>query len=344
MKIIQLLNWKLESIEKELDTIKKQGFDAVQINPMQPFKSQEVFKWWLSYQPLGFRVGNVFGTKEDLKKLCQKAKEKDIKIIVDVVLNHTANKSNNEPCIPHETVDPILRNNKKFWKESCLVQDYSNRKDAVTHCIGLPGLDLNNIELQKIIFNYLDELVDCGVSGFRFDAAKHIGLPNDGVSFFEYVRIYLELHGLYGYGEILGGTKEWNDEMSKYIYVHMPAGNQITYADLAVVFGESHDTYLNDKNNTRNLDNNLLICTYNFLRLYYQNTLVYVRPLDENGPYCKNIDNLTFDEVLKLNEKDYFTDLYFNNDNIRKINNNILTINDMLNLRNIENKVKIKRK
>lgn len=34
MKVIQLLNWKLESIEKELENIKEQGFDAIQINPM----------------------------------------------------------------------------------------------------------------------------------------------------------------------------------------------------------------------------------------------------------------------------------------------------------------------
>lgn len=66
MKVIQLLNWKLESIEKELETIKKQGFDGVQINPIQPFKEEKEFKWWSSYQPLGFKIGNMFGTKEDL--------------------------------------------------------------------------------------------------------------------------------------------------------------------------------------------------------------------------------------------------------------------------------------
>ena len=56
MKVIQLLNWKLESIEKELENIKEQGFDAIQINPMQPFKEEKTFHWWSSYQPLGFRV------------------------------------------------------------------------------------------------------------------------------------------------------------------------------------------------------------------------------------------------------------------------------------------------
>ena len=38
MKVLHLLNWKLGTIEEELDNIGKQGFDAIQINPMQPFK------------------------------------------------------------------------------------------------------------------------------------------------------------------------------------------------------------------------------------------------------------------------------------------------------------------
>ena len=44
---------------------------------------------------------------------------------------------------------------------------------------------LSSLVLQNIIFEYLKELRDCGVKGLRFDAAKHIGLPNDGVDFFK---------------------------------------------------------------------------------------------------------------------------------------------------------------
>ena len=35
MRIIHLLNWNLHEIVNELDNIKKQGFDTIQINPMQ---------------------------------------------------------------------------------------------------------------------------------------------------------------------------------------------------------------------------------------------------------------------------------------------------------------------
>ena len=108
MKIIHLLNWKLGTIEEELDNIKKQGFSAIQVNPMQPFKEEKEFKWWSSYQPLGFRVGNMFGSMDDLKSLCSKARDYDIDIIVDVVLNHTANVDGKNPLVPHRLVDSEL--------------------------------------------------------------------------------------------------------------------------------------------------------------------------------------------------------------------------------------------
>lgn len=321
MKIIQLLNWKLESIEKELENIKKQGFDAIQINPMQPFKEEKEFKWWSTYQPLGFRIGNMYGNKANLTRLCNKAKEYNLDIIVDVVLNHTANKSAEEPCKPHDSVDKILRDNKNFWKTDQMITDWGNRQEEVTYCIGLPGLDLRNQDLQALIFAYLEELKNCGVSGFRFDAAKHIGLPSDGVDFFKKVKIYLSLNGLYGYGEFLGGDIDWRNEMSDYIGVHMPQGSTIDNMKKAYMFNESHDTYLNgDVNPLRNLSNNELIFMYRRLINDYDNTLVYTRPLNENNPYCKNKNNLSIDDVYKLDENDYFNRLYLDDPEIKEIN------------------------
>ena len=36
MRVLHLFNWRLEDVEKELGKISEQGFDAVQINPIQP--------------------------------------------------------------------------------------------------------------------------------------------------------------------------------------------------------------------------------------------------------------------------------------------------------------------
>ena len=90
---------------------------------MQPFKEEKEFKWWSSYQPLGFSIGNMFDTKADLKRLCAKAKKYNLDIIVDVVLNHTANKSGEECLTPHPRVDKNLLGNDIFWKQRNLIRN-----------------------------------------------------------------------------------------------------------------------------------------------------------------------------------------------------------------------------
>lgn len=324
MKIIHLLNWKLGTIEEELENIKKQGFNAIQVNPMQPFKEEKEFKWWSSYQPLGFRVGNMFGSMDDLKSLCSKAREYDVDIIVDVVLNHTANAGGNNPLVPHSSVDSELLLANEFWKERIMLKNGDDREDAVKHLIGLPGLNLSNPELQKIVFRYLRELKECGVKGLRFDAAKHIGLPNDGVDFFKKARKFMLINGMYGYGEFLGGTKEWRDEMAELLFVLSPEGTTLTDINKLVTFFESHDTFLNfnDKNynQTRSLGSVDLANNYRKIREMYNNTVVYVRPKNINNSYVFNKDGLTCDQVFKLDEREHFDRTYFESPVICDIN------------------------
>ena len=307
MRILQLLNWKLKSIEFILPLIKKQGFDAIQLNPMQPYKEEKDFYWWSSYQPLGFRIGNIFGTKEDLISLCKKASEYGIKIYVDVISNHMANLSGEEPYTPHYTVDKCLTENKTFWKPKVgLTTD--NRHDCVRHCIGLPGFELSNPELQKYVLNYLNELKECGVSGYRFDAAKHIGLPNDGVDFFKHVKEFTSKNNLYTYGEILGGTKEWRDEMSEYLDVLTEQYNEISNEDKRVTFVESHDTYLNSPNGSMKKSTSQINHEYQELTKNMKNTIYYARAL--KYPY-QPFKNKTSDTNIKdLNELEFF-DLSF---------------------------------
>ena len=70
MRILHLLNWRLKDVLKVLDKVKEQGFQAIQINPLQPLKEDGFDNWWLSYQPCGFSIGNQYGSKDDLKYSC----------------------------------------------------------------------------------------------------------------------------------------------------------------------------------------------------------------------------------------------------------------------------------
>ena len=317
MKIVHLLNWDLKSIEKILPYIKNQGFNAIQINPMQPFKEEKEFFWWSSYQPLDFKIGNRFGNKEDLKSLCNKANALGIDIIVDVVANHTANKSGDNELTPHPDVAKELLNNPTFWKDKIRLKDGENRYEAVNYLIGLPGLDLKNLKLMKIILDYLKELKDCGVKGFRFDAAKHIGLPRDGVIFFKKVKEYVEKECLFAYGEFLSGNLDWQEEFAKYIRVLTPYQSKLEDLRDEVTFIESHDSYLNDwSDSTRIIKSNELINLHGLLNDNYINTLYYVRPIYKPfDPKGKTIIKSNLETI------DHFETYFLEDKRFKEINN-----------------------
>lgn len=179
MRILHLLQMNMNEISKIIPDIKSQGFDAVQISPVQPLKEDRDGEWYMLFQPIGFRIGNYYGSKEDLVNLCKIANENDIRIIVDVVCNHMANLDQNHELTPHPNVDNCLKENPDFWKEQKPIQNWENRDEVIHYCMNLPGLNLANKQLQEIILNFLIELAECGVGGFRFDAAKQIALPNE---------------------------------------------------------------------------------------------------------------------------------------------------------------------
>lgn len=286
MRILHMLSWKLKDIIPELEVAANQGFDAIQINVMQPSKEDGQTEWWMSYQPIGFEIGNYYGNKDDLKELCYHAKQYKIKIIVDVICNHMGAKNDN-PLLPHDRVLAKLKNNPKYWKERKNIANPQNRYEVINYCINLPGLETSNLDIQDMIIKYLKDLLDCGVSGFRFDAAKHIALPSEGCNFWPQVvsaiEDYQQNNDLFIYGEVIFENDNCIiDEYCKYIKVLTSyGGNDI---NKMVYFYESHDTYLSndiiESECTRNLTSLECVEKYAELNQKYPNTIFFIRPLD----------------------------------------------------------------
>ena len=115
MRVLHLLSWKLDNIIPILDDIKNSGFEAIQINPIQPLKDEFSNSWWMSYQPIDFTIGNRYGSKKDLINLCNKASEKEIIVIADVVCNHMAGRDDGS-LLPHNKVANYLKNTPKYCK------------------------------------------------------------------------------------------------------------------------------------------------------------------------------------------------------------------------------------
>lgn len=280
MRIIQFFNWRLVDIIPLLKEIKDQGFDAIQLNPIQPLKEDGLKEWWMSYQPVDFKIGNYFGTKDELVLLCQEANKLDLRVFEDVVINHMG-ASVNDQYTPHPRVNEKLRNNPLYWKNKKSITNWHDRNDVIHNCIDLPGLNVYNQDVEDMIVSFLNELIDCGISGFRFDAAKSIGLPSEGYRFWPNIIYRLKTYGLFLYGEIIfEEDRKILDEYSEYMNV---LGNyDCSNPDKMVKYVESHDTFLSDSNlgYTKNIPSSNILKAYCSLTDQYDNTLFYVRPWD----------------------------------------------------------------
>lgn len=275
-RIIQMFNWKLRDITNVVEDIKVQGFNTILISPIQGLK-QPLSDWWLLYQPTNYKIGNDLGTKEDLVNLCNVASAYGVRIMVDVVLHHVANREGNDLS---DKVDNEIKNlDNLFYEDSFKLTDNYNDHYIATHYSlgGLPALNLNNTHLRKLQFDFLKELVNCGVSCFRFDALKH--LSDDNNYFEEMMEEVGEEYIKNSIGEIIENPPRKIIELYKK-YMNIACG----YTDdrkenKEVIWSYSHDDEFSFKNIAP--DNNSLINSYRYLNDNYKaDLLFYVRPFN----------------------------------------------------------------
>ena len=270
MKILHLFQWRINDIIPELKTIKDQGFDAIQISPIQGTKDSGM-EWWKLYQPINLKIGNEqIGSKKDLINLIQEARKYNLKIIVDIVLRHVA-EDEIYPLKPHRNVDPELL---PYLAEPIEAVNIDNdRWQCTRRCTGIPMLDYDNVKLRKLYRRFLDELVFIGVDGFRLDQLKHYALPEEGGK-------ALELFSRYNmYGEAINCSKELLNKYSKYMKV-LTEGRPSDITKLVAKF-ETHDDYL-ELGLTKRMTDEMRLTEWDILvnQLQGCDCLYYARPFE----------------------------------------------------------------
>ncbi len=189
-QILQCWNWSYNGIKNNMAKIAEQGFSAIQTSPIQTIKEttqnrQMSGSWWVYYQPSNFSIEtngqNACGTKAEFEAMCDEAHKYGIKVIVDAVLNHLANKGNNTIS---DTIPSDIRDDRSCWHDVSINSWYATRHDITQYCMGgLPDLNTSNAKIQNYAISFLKEAIDAGADGFRFDGAKHIETPvDDGFS------------------------------------------------------------------------------------------------------------------------------------------------------------------
>jgi alpha-amylase len=188
--IFHAFNQQLIDIQGFVCTLAEQGYSHVQISPVQ--KSNPGGEWWKRYQPVDYSVIEGLGSATDLKQLIQKAHGCNVKVIADVVFNHMANLGGGEdfenlsefPGLSAQDFNTVAS---KPGQRPCEINYQDDKRDSEVKCWlgGLPDLKFTD-NVKRIQKAHLKQLLDLGVDGFRFDAAKHI-LPDVVKEYIDYI-------------------------------------------------------------------------------------------------------------------------------------------------------------
>lgn len=273
--ILHAFQWELRRIIDNLDNISKSGYNAVQISPIAPTKDENNSEFWMLYQPIDFIVGNKqIGSREDLVELCEKASSYGIEIIADIVLRHLAGSDDGSLNI-HERANYDIASNPDYWLDRFESEDMECRHNIINGCFGLPAINYYNHDIQDIYINYLDDLIDCGVSSFRIDMGKHFSLPEENCDF--WTRVIGKYNDRFNYAENLNCPTELQDKYSE--YVGILGSEPCSDNDKFVAHFETHDTF-HTFNSTKGMTDEERISSWKWLLNTNKNALWFSRPFD----------------------------------------------------------------
>ena len=134
-----------------------------------------------------FDLAPEFGTMEDLDELIEKANAKGIKIILDLVINHTSDEHkwfeeaiSNPQSKYHDYY--IFKEGKEVpnnWRSvfgGSVWEKVQGRDEYYFHAFGKKQPDLNweNEEVRKTLYDMVNYWLEKGIAGFRIDAITFI--------------------------------------------------------------------------------------------------------------------------------------------------------------------------
>lgn len=171
----------IQGIIAKLDYLKDLGVDAIWITPCYP-SPQVDFGYDISdYE----NIAPEYGTLADFDQLIKEAKERNIKIIMDLVMNHTSDK--HKWFIESRSSNENPKRDWYIWRDGKAGGPPNNWQSIFGHSAWTPDSltkqyyyhffypeqpDLNwrNPEVKKAMFDMVRFWLDRGVAGFRLDA------------------------------------------------------------------------------------------------------------------------------------------------------------------------------
>lgn len=183
----------LKGIISKLDYIKSIGVDAIWLSPLYPSPNADYGYDIADY----YNISPDYGTLDDFKEFLNEAHKRDLKVIMDLVVNHT---SDQHEWFKKGIEDPTSKyhdyyiwrkgkNGKKpnNWKSTFQgdAWEYNEKNDEYyLHVFAKeqPDLNMDNPEVREEVKKIMRFWLEMGVDGFREDVitfiSKKEGLPN----------------------------------------------------------------------------------------------------------------------------------------------------------------------
>ncbi|BBF43962.1 alpha-amylase [Lachnospiraceae bacterium KM106-2] len=195
----------INGLISKLDYISDLGCNGIWLMPIMPSDSYHKYDVNDYYS-----VDPSYGTKKDFKKLVAECNKRGIKLIIDMVFNHTSNKQ--EWFVKATDYLKQLPAGKKPDEKECKYIKYYNfakdMQDKSTYyqvkgtdwyyqgvfAENMPDLNLDDQNVKKEIQKVADYWLDLGIGGFRLDASKEYfsGNPEKNIEVLKWFSRYVQ--------------------------------------------------------------------------------------------------------------------------------------------------------
>lgn len=155
-----------KGITDKLDYIQDMGFTAIWLTPVFDNETKGYHGYWINDF---YNTEEHFGTMEEFKNLVKEAHKRDMKVILDFVVNHVGP---NHPWADDEQ--------KKDWfHEKQPILNWDNQQEVENNWLyDLPDFNQENPETRKYLLDTAKWWIkETDVDGYRLDTVKHV--PKD---------------------------------------------------------------------------------------------------------------------------------------------------------------------
>jgi maltose alpha-D-glucosyltransferase/alpha-amylase len=227
-------NGDIRGLEQKLDYLKALGIDCLWLNPIYPSPLKDD-----GYDISDYCAINPdYGTLEDFKHLLEAAHKRDLRVIIDLVLNHTSDQhpwfqaaraDRNSPYRDYYVWSDtdrkysdariiFLDTEKSNWTWDALAGQYYWHRFYASQ----PDLNFDNPAVRTEMINVMKFWLDLGVDGFRVDAVPYLferegtnceNLPETH-AYLKEMRRFVDMH--YPGRVLLCEANQWPQDVSAY--------------------------------------------------------------------------------------------------------------------------------